>query len=79
MGDKTGQPLLAMATEKPGAIDRVKSKLVQRWGIADVMQERRCYERVTIFDREHGGYATRLAGNCLDMRPPGYPRAQAFS
>jgi hypothetical protein len=37
MGYKTGQPLLAMGMEKPGAVDRMESEPVQRWSIADVM------------------------------------------
>jgi hypothetical protein len=44
MGDKTGQPFLAMGTKEVGAIDRMEAKPVQRRGIADVMQERCCYQ-----------------------------------
>ncbi len=48
MGDKAGQPLLAMVTKEAGAIDWMESKSVQGRGIADVMQERRRYQHVTV-------------------------------
>ena len=69
MGDKTGQPLLAKATKEPGAIDWMEAKPVQRWGVADVVQERRCDQHVAIFGREGRRHATRLASDRLDMRP----------
>ena len=48
MGNKTGQPLLANATKEPRAIHWMEAKPVQRRGIADVMQERRRDQHVTI-------------------------------
>jgi hypothetical protein len=70
MGNKTGQPLPAKATKEPGAIHWMEAKPVQRRGIADVMQERRRDQRVTILGREGRRQATRLASDRLDMRPP---------
>jgi hypothetical protein len=70
MGNKTGQPLPAKATKEPGAIHWMEAKPVQRRGIADVMQERRRDQRVTILGREGRRHATRLASDRLDMRPP---------
>jgi hypothetical protein len=61
MGNKTGQPLPAKATKEPGAIHWMEAKPVQRRGIADVMQERRRDQRVTILGREGRRHATRLA------------------
>jgi hypothetical protein len=69
MGDKTGQALMAMATKEVGAVDGMEAKPVQRWGIADVMQERCRYQHVAILGRENLRHPTRLASDGLDMRP----------
>jgi hypothetical protein len=69
MGDKTGQPLPAMGTKEVSTIDRMEAKPIQRRGIADIMQERRCYQHVTILGREDHRHPTRLASDRLDMRP----------
>ena len=69
MGDKAGQPLLAMVTKEVAAIDWMESKSVQGRGIADVMQERRRYQHVTVLGREDCCHVARLASDGLDMRP----------
>ena len=69
MGDKAGQPLLAMVTKEVGAIDWMESKSVQGRGIADVMQERRRYEHFTVLGREDCCHVARLASDGLDMCP----------
>jgi hypothetical protein len=53
---KTGQALLAMATNEVGAVDWMEAKPVQRWGIGDVMQERCRYQHVAILGRENLRY-----------------------
>jgi hypothetical protein len=70
MSDKTGQPLLTMSTEKPSAIYRMEAKLIQRWGIANVMKECRCDQHVTVVGREDFRHTARLASNRLHMHPP---------
>ena len=69
MGDKTGQALLAMATKEVGAVDWMEAKPVQRWGIADIMQERCRYQHVAILGRENLRHPTRLTSDGLDMHP----------
>jgi hypothetical protein len=69
MGDKTGQALLAMVAKEVGAVDWMEAKSVQRWGITDIMQERRRYQHVAILRRENLRHLTRLASDGLDMDP----------
>jgi hypothetical protein len=51
MGDKTGRPFLAMVAKELRPVDGMEAKPVQRRRIADVMQERRCYQCITILGR----------------------------
>jgi hypothetical protein len=47
----------------------MESEQIQRWGIPNVMQERRCYQHLTVVGREDRRNPTRLSSDCLDMYP----------
>jgi hypothetical protein len=69
MGDKTGQPFLAMGPEEPGAVDWMESEQIQRWGVPNVVEERRRYQHFTVVGREDRRHTARLASDRLNMHP----------
>jgi ADP-ribose pyrophosphatase YjhB (NUDIX family) len=69
VGDQRGQPLPALSTQEPGAVDWMKAEPVQRRGIADAMQERRGHECLAVVGSQDDGHGMRLPGDGLDVQP----------